>query len=352
VTPLDAIFLPEIEPSVLLGLELELVEAAAAARRPPTLVVHSAPHPALALGRYHLYSGAPQTGASSALRRMTGGRAAGAGPGWIWIAIVAPDRTALAPEDLRTLAPEQVINRHVRGLLAALRALGIDCSYPGRDAITSNGREIAMCSFECDQSGAMLFEAALAVERGMIEFVRELDSAEDAREVTCPLHDLDSATTMARELDRAPGFDEIARAIGAGYASLAGGVNLRALSAAERAAAERRAAELSRSGWLRRECAASFNRSGRVASQLGSIQAHLEVRPAGTIARAMLSGEFIANSPGVAELEHALEDLPLEVGAIESVIADTFADPRNFVLGLGAPKTCARTLSRMIAQAQ
>jgi lipoate-protein ligase A len=352
VDALDAIFLPEIEPAVLLGLEGELLESAAAALCPTTLIVHSAPRTTLALGRYHLYSGPSETGAMSAVRRLTGGRAVGAGPGWIWIAVVARDVNALAPAEPRAIGPEQVINRQVRGLLAALRAMGIDCSYPGRDAITSKRREIAMCSFECDRKDAMLFEAALAVESGMIEFVRDLDRADDAREVTCPPFDFDSATTVARELGRAPGFDEIARAIAAAYAELAGGVNLRALSAGEHAAASHRGAELERCGWLRREPAPTFNRTARIASQLGSIQAHLEVRPAGTIARAMLSGEFIANSAGVAELERALEDRPLEPGAIESAIADTFAHGRNFILGLGAPRASARSLARMIAQAR
>jgi lipoate-protein ligase A len=352
VDALDAIFLPHFEPAALLGLELELLDAAAAGPGPPILIVHSAPRPTLALGRYHLYSGAPETDAMSAVRRITGGRAAGGGPGWIWIAIVAPSVTALIPERSPAPAPEQVINRQVRGLLGALRAIGIDCSYPGRDAITSKRREIAMCSFECGRNGAMLFEVALAVERGMTEFVRDLDRAEGAREITCPPYDLDSATTVARELGRAPGFDEIARAIAAAYAELAGGVNLRALSAAESRAASRRAARLAGSGWLRRAPAPQFNRTARVASQLGSIQAHLEVRPDGTIARAMLSGEFIANSAGIAELEGALENRPLQAHAIESAVGDILCGGRNFILGLGAPRACARTLSRMIAQAQ
>jgi lipoate-protein ligase A len=353
VAALDAIFLPEIEPALLLGLELELVELAGAGRCPPTLIVHSAPRPALALGRYHLYAGAPDTGAMSVMRRPTGGRAAGAGPGWIWVAIATSDVSALAPGQPRAIVgPEQVINRHVRGLLAALRAMGIDCSYPGRDAITSKRREIAMCSFESDRTGAILFEAALAVERGMIELVRELDGAEDAREVTCPPYDSNSATTVARELGRAPGFDEIARAIAAGYAALAGGANLRELSEDERARAARRGAELDRSGWLRREPPASFNRTARAASQLGSMQAHLEVGPDRTIAGAMLSGEFIANSAGVEEFERALAGIPFEPGAIESAVADVFAGGQNFLLGLGTAQTSARTLSRMIAQAQ
>jgi lipoate-protein ligase A len=352
VADLAAIFLPGIEPALLAGLELHLLEMAAAGRLAPTLIAHCAPHPAIALGRYHLYAGGSESGGASLFQRLTGGRAVGAGPGWIWIAIIAPDANTIGREHGLARGPEQVINRHVRGLLRAMRAMGIDCSYPGRDAITSKRREIAMCSFECDRSGAMLFEAALAVERGMIEFVRELDSAAQARDVTCPPYDSTNATTLAREMGRAPGFEEIARAIAAGYAAPDGHANLRGLSADERAGAARRAAELRDSGLLRRVPAASLNRTGRIASQLGAIQAHLEVGPAATITRAMLSGEFIANSAGVAALERALEGVAFEPGAIETAVTDILGGGRNFILGLGAPKACARSISRMIAQAQ
>jgi lipoate-protein ligase A len=349
VAALDAVFLPALEPALLLGLELHLMDSAAAGRVAPVLLVHSAPHSTIALGRYHLYAGATESGGLRAYRRLTGGRAAGAGPGWIWIALIAPDRTALLPERDRAIAPEQLMNRYARGVLAALRTLGIDCFYPGRDAITSNRREIAMCSYECARSGAMLFEAALAVGRGMVEFVRELDSLDAAADITCPMYNPESATTMARELGRVPAFREIASALAAGFASLAGDVRVRELTVDERAQAARRGAELAASGWLRRDGGgASFNRTSRAAAQLGAMQARLMVLDDATIGRAMLSGEFIANSAGVAEFECALAGRRFAPDAIAAAVSETFADGRNFILGLGAPGN----LARMVAQAQ
>jgi lipoate-protein ligase A len=351
VAALDAIFLPAIEPAALLGLEVELMEAVAAQRRPPTLLIHSAPNPALALGRYHLYAGDTRNAGMLVFRRITGGRAVSAGPGWIWVAIVAPRTNVIVAPSGRPLGPEQVINRHVRGMLGGLRAMGIDCSYPGRDAITSKQREIAMCSFESDRSGVILFEAALAVTRGMTEFVRELDRIGDTAGITCPAYDSERATTVQRELGRAPGFEEIAHAICAACASLAGRVSIRELGAAERDHAIRRGAQLEASGWLRREASGPFNRAGRIASQLGAIQANLEVTAEGRIASAMLSGEFIANSAGLEQFECALRGLPLEREAVEAAAAHFLGAPGNFLLGLGAPAQTARSLAHLIVEA-
>jgi lipoate-protein ligase A len=349
VAALDAVFLPAIEPADLLGLELHLMESAAAGRVPPVLLVHSAPRAAVALGRYQLYAGTPESGGLTVYRRLTGGRAAGAGPGWIWIALILPNRTALLPERDRAIAPERVMNRYARGILAALRVLGLDCFYPGRDAITSKRREIAMCSYELDQSGAMLFEAALAIGRGMIEFLHDLDSLEASAEITCPMYGPESATTVTRELGREPVFRETAEALQAGYGSLAGGVRVRELSDDERARAERRGAKLVASGWLRRYGdGESYNLTNRVASRLGAIRASLMVMGDATIARAMLSGEFIANSAAVAEFECSLAGRKFVPDAIAAAVSDTFADGRNFVLGLDVPNN----LAQIVAHAQ
>ena len=94
------------------------------------------------------------------------------------------------------------MNRYARGLLAGMRALGIDCFYPGRDAITFEQREIAMCTFETDASGAMLFEAAMAHNRGMEELVHDLERIDPDGALSCRMYDAASATKVVRELAR------------------------------------------------------------------------------------------------------------------------------------------------------
>src|SRR5258708_3923218 len=152
-----------VEPFHLLGLQAHLLETVATVETRPILVIYTMRGRMLSLGRYHLYSGPLERAGLSAWRRFSGGRVVGAGEGWLGLALILPSRDALLPAHDIKLKPDQVMNRYVRGLLAALRDLGLECFYPGRDAVTLERREIAMCTFETEASGAMLFESMLAV---------------------------------------------------------------------------------------------------------------------------------------------------------------------------------------------
>jgi len=346
---LDAVVVPSISPWDLLGLELHFLEAVAAHRTAPVLILYSLPGRAVSLGRYHLYSGAAERDGILALRRITGGRAVGSGEGWIGLALVLPNRTALLPERDANLKPDQVMNRYARGLLAGLRSLGVECFYPGRDAITRERREIAMCTFETDAAGAMLLEATIAVNRGMEEMVHDLDRLDPNGNITSAVYGPETSTKLVRELNRDASFDEITRAIIGGYAEELGGVNERGLAAEEWAQAAQRGKALQSIHWLRRAAEASeFNRSGRIAAQLGQIEARLSVSAENRIERAMLCGDFIANSPGVAELEAKLEGRAHDLIAVSNAVTSTYAGGNNFILGSGD----LSNLVRLIAGAQ
>lgn len=341
---LDTIILPSITPLELAGLELYLLERLSA----PTLIVFASPGRMVSLGRYHLYAGEPERAGVSAMRRLTGGRAIGAGDGWISIALILPRIGALLPERDAALKPDQVMNRYVRGLLAAFRALGVDCFYPGRDAITFDHRELAACSFEVAASGAMLFEATIAVNRGMEELVHDLDRLDPEGGVSSAMYGTESATTLTRILGRDIGFAEIARVVVNGYGDFAGSIHERTLEPEERTQAERRAAELAASRWLRLFAdPQSFNRSNRIAAQLGAVEARIEVADNFTIERLMLTGDFIANSAGVAELGRELAGTTLDLPSVTRAVMNTYGDGRNFILGLGD----LENLVRLIAEA-
>ena len=346
---LDAIVIPSISTWDLLGLELHLLEAIAANLSDPALIVYSTPGRAVSIGRYHLYGGAPEHSGIAATRRLTGGRAVGAGHGWLGIALVAPSWRALLPERDANIKPDQVMNRHVRGLLAGLRALGLECFYPGRDAITIERREIAMCTFDSDASGALLFEASIALSRGMEDLSHDLDRLDPAGTVPSAVHTPDTSITLARVLNRDVSFAEVARAIVRGHAEAFGNLHERELTADERARAAHGGKELQSIHWLRRAAEASeYNRSGRIAAQLGQITAWLGVSPDNRIERSMLSGDFVANSSGVAELEAALEGQTHDLVAVSNAVTRVFAGAGNFVLGLGE----LSNLVRLIANAQ
>jgi len=349
VVHLGAIVLPSISSWDLLGFELHFLEVVGSHQAEPALIVYATPGQAVSIGRYHLYSGAAEHDGIIATRRLTGGRAVAGGKGWINLALVVPQRGSLLPQRDTNLKPDQVMNRYARGLLAALRSLGLECFYPGRDAITVGGREIAMCTFETDASGALLFEASIAVTHGMEELPHYLDRLDRGGTVPSVVHGPATSTTLARELGRDIGFIEVASAILKGHAEAFGGAKERELTGAESVYAVQRGKELQSIHWLRRVADKSeYNRSGRSVAQLGQIETWLGVSTENRIDRSMLSGDFIANSPGVAELEAALEGQPHDLVTISSAATRVFSGGRNYILGLGD----LSNLVRLIASAR
>jgi lipoate-protein ligase A len=349
VAALDAVVVPSVLPWDLLGLQLCLMESVAAQRTDPVLLVYAIPGRVVSIGRYHLYSGTEHRNDVMAMRRLTGGRATGAGEGWIGLALILPHRGALLPARDANLKPDQVMNRYARGLLAGLRKLGLECFYPGRDAITRERREIAMCAFESDPSGAVLFEAMLAVSRGMEDLSHDLDRLDPNGEITSAVHGPESCSTLMREVADDIGFAQISDAVVEGYAQTFGEARRRDLTSDETARAARGGKELQSIHWLRRLADRSeYGRSGRIAAQLGQITASIGVSRDDRIERLMLSGDFLANSSGIAELEASVEGLSHDLIAVSNAVTRTFADGRNFILGAGD----LSNLVKLIASAQ
>ncbi len=345
---LDVILAPELAPEGLLGLELHLLDAIAARETPPVLLIYASPGRRVSIGRYHLFRGPDERDGINVMRRLTGGRVVGAGQGWLSVALILPTRTALLKEEATRLKPEQIMNRYARGLLSGMRALGIDCFYPGRDAITFEQREIAMCTFETDASGAMLFEAAVARNRGMEELVHDLERVDHDGALSCPMYDAASATKVVRELARDVAFDELAEAIVTGYRSALGETRRRELTAVESAQAQHRGRALAASSWLHGQSAGrSPTLKNRIAAQLGVIEAAVALDAERTIESMRLSGDFIANSPAIAELESELKGRPLDLVSISQAVTRIFGrnDGSNFFLGAGELSNLVRLIA-------
>jgi lipoate-protein ligase A len=347
VADFDVICASALAPDALAGLELHFLEAVVTRSTPPVLLIHNAPGRYLSLGRYHLYGGQAERAGISAFRRQTGGRIVGAGEGWTGLALILPTRTALLKDETAPLRPEQIMNRYARGLLNALRTLGLNCFYPGRDAITFEHREIAMCTYNVNESGAMIFEAMLAVNRGMEEVVHDLEHFDPESILPCRMYTPDSATKLVRELDRDIEFNELADVIAAGYEGLLGEVRRRELTADEAAQGGHRGRALANSGWLNRLAVAESFRSAtnRMAAQLGSIEARIALKSDGMIEAATLSGDFIANAPAIAQLESELRGNPLDLASVSRVVTRTFSHDGNFILGAGELSNIVRLIA-------
>jgi lipoate-protein ligase A len=346
VPALDVILAPALAPDDLLGLELHFLDAVGRRETPPLLLLYASPGRSISIGRYHLFGGPPERDGINVTRRLTGGRVVGAGQGWMGLALILPTRTALLKEDATRLKPDQIMNRYARGILTAMRALGVDCFYPGRDAITFDQREIAMCTFETDAAGAMLFEASIAHNRGMEELVHDLERIDPDGALSCRMYDAASATKVVRELNRDISFDELAGAIASGYRSSLGETRRRELSALETAQAQHRGRALADSNWLHGQFAGSpMTLRNRTASQLGAIEVAIALAADRTIEAARLSGDFIANSPAIGELENQLRGRALDLPSIANTVTKTFGHDGNFFLGAGELSNLVRLIA-------
>ncbi len=344
---LDAIYAPELGHRQLLGLASYFLEGVRTGNCAPVLITYQLAGRLVALGRYHLYGGPEERAGVGAYRRLTGGRIAGGGRGWIGCALILPNRGALLREKISDLKPEQVINRYVRGVLNGLRELGVDCFYPGRDAITHERREIGICSFETDYSGALLFETIVAVSGGLEALVYDLELLDPDGVLTCPMYSADLATTLARELNRDVAPHELAQAIEAGYEGLFGDLRRRKLTSTESIEADQRGGALAASQWLTaRKCDPSLGLVGRERIQLGFIEAHLALNRAGMIDRLMIAGDFIANSGGIDDFERELTGKRPDMISLTGAAARIFGDGRNYILGVGDLSNLTRAIMK------
>ena len=189
IVTVDVICLPAVKPLDLLGLQLHLLDTVKSGETAPVVLLFQLPGETISLGRYHLYHGPASRGGIGAYRRLTGGRIINQGTGWTACSLILPSRTAALSERDARLRPDQVMNRYARGAIAGLRTLGIDCFYPGRDAITSAGRELAMCTFEENADGALLFELFIADGRGLDSLPLDMERFDPEGSLSCQLYD-------------------------------------------------------------------------------------------------------------------------------------------------------------------
>ena len=336
---LDLIVQPALSPRESLAADRRLLDEAPAGQG--ALRVYALAGEVLSLGRYHLAPEPPAGCAVELWRRHSGGRAMPWGEGFVGLSLVLPHRAALVASDPLALAPDQVMNRYVRGILEACELTGVPALYPGRDVITVQRRILALVSFEVEASGALVFEAVIANGRDFSVLPGLLDRADPGGVVKAGMLTAEDTTSLARQRGRALDAAEVADRLRRGYERRLG------VSFRERTLALD--ADLDAAAWLgQRRLGARLDRHASVATQLGVLEAHLALA-GGRIEKAMLAGDFIANSPAIERLERALRGCPAEPAAVEAVVAAVFAEPENFILGVGAVGTVAETVARALA---
>lgn len=303
----------------------------------------------LALGRYHLAPNGPaDVNGVRLVRRQAGGRTLPFGDGFIGVSLILPHRSALFANDPCALAPYQVMNRYVRGILEGYKAIGVQAFYPGRDFITVEGRALGMVSFDTDEHGALLFEAILANTRDFSLLPTFLEAVDPTGTIKGEMLTPQVTTSLARELGESLSLREVAEVLQRGYAKqfpLA--FEPHTYSALEVQAINAIAAREFHDGWLhQRQPRSDLNHTATAWMQLGVFEAHYSLEQDRFLKELVFSGDFIANSPALARLERDLRLCPAEWRAIDGIASAIFSQPENFILGIGKVRAIADTVMR------
>ncbi len=319
---------------------------ACASRSSPLLRIYGFSGDVLSLGRYHRRPAG--AGGIALHRRRSGGRVAASGWGFVHVALYLPHRAALVAEDPAALAPEQIVNRCVRGLLGGLEALGVDARYPGRDLVTARGRPIAVLGLEVADDGATLVDAVVAVGRDQSILPFLLDCADPSGVVAAPFVTPADVTSVERETGRTPAIDAVAAAIASGMERRLG---LRCTEVTAPRAGAMDGPVFDQQGWLdSRRVVPTHPHRARCPTMLGSLEIDLALAADGTVAGAQVVGDFFAPSAAIARLEQSLVGTPLAWERVHTVVAEAFAPPR-FLLGVGSPRDIAAAIVATARQA-
>ncbi len=344
LTSLALVTQRDVAPSLGLATDRYLLGTLGKASRPRPgiLRIYSFPGDVLAAGRWHLAPPAAADAGEAFVRRLTGGRALALGEGYLGISLLLPHRSALFAEDPLALAPFQIANRYVRGLLRALKTLGLPVFYPGRDLVTVNRRPIAALSFETDEDGRLVFEVILAVERPLGAVAQLLDRWDKGGVIKADLLALESGTCVRDEIGESLPFEDLAALIRDAFAQQYG-ITLEhtPLSPLEEQAVAALAQRESRAWTNARVLRHDLPLSGSSGIQTGVLEARFALEQERFIKEIQFAGDFIANSPAIATLEYRLRLCPAEWMAITRVVDAVFADPVNYLLGVGRLRTVA-----------
>lgn len=281
---------------------------------------------AVLLGRYHVLPDPHPSCEVCVLRRRTGGRVVPFGNGFLGVSLILPHRSALVADDAHALNPGQVLNRCVRGILRGLADNGAPAFYPGRDLLTVDRRRLGIVSFETTSTGALLFEAVLALDRDFAVLPRRLDAADPSGVVRAELLEPEQAITLSEVLERPVAAAEVGEWIARGYQTAFG---IEGSIAPDGFSPSGRLEE----GMLpERRLVPQLDRHGAVTIQIGTLEAHYALNER-AFSAAILAGDFIANSLAVEEFETSLVGASFDRGTIIARAIAAFERPEAFLLG-------------------
>lgn len=301
----------------------------------PILRVYTYPEDVLLLGRYQAAGTLGQDPGLTIARRLTGGRAFPSGNGFVQFSLIVPHRSFFFSADPHHIAPFQILNRYVRGVLHGLKTRGIDVFYPGQDFLTVQRLPIGWHSFVTADSGAVLYEGGVFVQRDMSLLPHFLDRADPQGTLPCQLFMPDQVHNLDKVLGRSLTPDQVVHLFRNGFTQQFGLECLdRDLDKNERASIlgkQERSDPVPNSRPLRSNLPYEATRQ----TPLGELRVRFSLTPERTIEAVQFSGDFLANPAGIQALEHNLEGCPLEKASLWRVIDQTFLEPEHYLIGAG-----------------
>jgi hypothetical protein len=289
----------------------------------PLLVVAGLGEPALLVGRHQRASAAVDVARARArglpvTRRAGGGRNVVVGDGVLAAFLFVPPSDPLVPAPVPA---DRLLPRHLRGLLAGLRASGARAAgFFGRDLVSADGRQLALVAQEGTRSGGVAIEALVSVSRPMPvpDAFTRYPAARDPR----------AAGPRPVTLDEVRGgaiaFDVVAGAIEQGYAA----AHDREVVLADGLLPELEPAPVE-------EAEEGLTDSGLVEVPIGFVEA-LAAPIAGMLHRVRLRGDVIAPAYALRELEGELEGARAD--RAELLVRVTAAFRRVGAFLIGAPE--------------
>ncbi len=282
----------------------------------------------LALGAFHRR---PPTPARAALWfRHTGGRALAAGRDFMIVTLALPHRAALVADDPDALAPAQVLNRCVRGVLQALRNLGLDVVYPGLDLVTHQRRAVAAISF-VEIGFPTLFQAIVAVRSSFAAIPLLLDRADPGGVVPAHFFGPEDASHLSAVLGTRGAShlepENFAEHAARGYAQSFD------LEPRDRALGD--PAPTPRPHGVSGPPSAEVfsNPVARVHGRLGPVEACSRIVD-GCVDGFTITGDFIAPHDTPARLASRLRGRPARPADVEEAVQAFFDEDRGYLLGL------------------
>jgi lipoate-protein ligase A len=288
-------------------------------------------------------------------RRFSGGRVVPSGDGFVHFSLILPHRSALFSDDPYHLAPFQVLNRYVRGLLHGLKSAGLDAFYPGRDFLTVQQQPIAWISFTTEDNGALLCEGGLAVQRDFSLLPYLLDRIDPNGTVSSQFFTPDQVTSVERITGKAPTLAQLARSIRNGFAQQPQLANLDCLDEALSQTEQEQITQLATcppaANWLHSwPYRNDLPFHATTTTPLGVLEMRFSVTPEQTLGELQLSGDFIASPAAITMLHHSLRGCPLEYTAVWEVVEQTFLQPQHYVLGLRHLRIIPETILKGYAE--